>query len=144
MTLVDVLPHVTASLNGLAGLMAVTGVWLIKTGRRQAHRAVMTGAMAVSAVFLATYLLHHFLHPLHEFPGIGAVRPLYFTLLVSHVALAVIVTPMIIVTFLRARAGWATGLLERHKALARWTFPIWLYVSVTGVLVYWLLFHVYV
>jgi uncharacterized membrane protein YozB (DUF420 family) len=143
MTLVAVLPHVTAGLNALAGVLSLIGVILIKSGKRTAHRAVMTSAMIVSAVFLATYLLHHFLHPLHAFPGEGAIRPIYFTLLFSHVGLAVLVTPLILMTFVRARQGWLSGQFDRHRALARWTFPIWFYVSVTGIVVYWLLYHVY-
>ena len=143
MTLVGVLPHITASLNGLAGLLALIGYVQIKTGKRQAHQLVMTSAVVVSALFLVTYLLHHFLHPLFQFRGVGWIRPVYFTLLFSHVGLAVLVTPMIVFTFLRARRGLAVGVFERHKALARWTFPIWLYVSVTGIVVYWLLYHTY-
>lgn len=144
MTLVDVLPHVTAGLNALAGILTLIGYYQIKSGNRLAHKAVMTSAMVVSAVFLATYLLHHFLHPLHQFPGEGVVRPIYFTLLVTHVMLAVVVTPMIVVTYLRGRKALATGETARHKAIARWTFPVWIYVSVTGIVVYWLLYHVYV
>ena len=143
MTLVDVLPHVTAGLNALAGVLILIGFALIKSGNRLAHKKVMTAAMVVSAVFLATYLLHHALHPLHQFPGEGVIRPVYFTLLATHVLLAVAVTPMIIITFLRGRRALATGETARHRALARWTFPIWLYVSVSGIVVYWLLFHTY-
>jgi putative membrane protein len=141
MTLVGILPHVTATLNGLAGILSLVGVALIKSGNRRAHQAVMTSAVIVSALFLVTYLLHHFLHPLFQFRGEGWVRPVYFTLLFSHVALAVAVTPMIVLTFLRARKGLASGQFDRHKALARWTFPVWLYVSVTGIVVYWMLYH---
>ena len=144
MTLVDVLPHVTAGLNALAGVLILIGFALIKSGDRVAHKKVMSAAMVVSAIFLAAYLLHHFLHPLHAFPGEGAVRPIYFTLLVTHVVLAVAVTPMIIITFLRGRRALASGETAKHRALARWTFPIWLYVSVSGIVVYWLLYHVYV
>jgi putative membrane protein len=148
MTLLGVLPHVTATLNGLAGLLSVIGVLLIKSGRRRAHHAVMTCAVVVSALFLLAYLLHHFLHPLSQFTGTGVIRPIYFTLLFSHILLAVAVTPMIVLTYRRARKAMAEGGLqdgsfERHKALARWTFPIWLYVSVTGIIVYWLLYHTY-
>lgn len=143
MTLVGVLPHVTAALNALAGLLILIGFALIKSGNRQAHKTVMSAAMVVSAVFLATYLLHHFLHPLHAFPGEGVIRPIYFTLLATHVLLAVAVTPMIIITFLRGRQALASGETARHRALARWTFPIWFYVSVSGIAVYWLLFHTY-
>jgi len=144
MTLEDVLPHIVAVLNGLAGLLSLTGVLLIKSGHRIAHRAVMSAAVVTSGLFLATYLLHHFLHPLFQFRGEGWVRPVYFSLLASHVILAVAVTPMILLTFLRGRRAWIDGDFTRHKALARWTFPIWFYVSVTGIVVYWLLYHTYV
>jgi uncharacterized membrane protein YozB (DUF420 family) len=143
MSLVAILPHLTATLNGLAGLLTLAGFILIKNGHRRSHQAVMTAAVIVSALFLATYLLHHFLHPLFQFRGEGWVRPVYFALLFSHVGLAVVVTPMIVLTFLRARKGLASGQFDRHKALARWTFPVWLYVSVTGIVVYWLLYHLY-
>lgn len=143
MSLVQILPHVTAALNALAGVLILIGFALIKSGNRVAHKQVMTAAMVVSAVFLVTYLVHHALHPLHAFPGEGVIRPVYFTLLATHVVLAVAVTPMIIFTFLRGRAALASGQTARHRALARWTFPIWLYVSVSGILVYWLLFHTY-
>ncbi len=144
MSLVDVLPHVTAGLNALAGLLALIGFYQIKSGNRLAHKAVMTAAVVVSALFLVTYLLHHFLHPLFQFRGEGIARPIYFTLLFTHVVLAVAVTPMIVVTYLRGRRALATGETAKHKALARWTFPIWVYVSVSGIVVYWLLYHVYV
>jgi uncharacterized membrane protein YozB (DUF420 family) len=144
MSLVDVLPHVTAALNALAGLLSLIGFYQIKSGNRLAHKAVMSAAVVVSALFLATYLLHHFLHPLFQFRGEGIARPIYFTLLFTHVVLAVTVTPMIVLTYLRGRRALATGDTARHKALARWTFPIWVYVSVTGIVVYWLLYHVYV
>jgi len=143
MTLVGVLPHVTAALNALAGVLILIAFALIKSGNRVAHKKVMTVAMVVSGVFLATYLVHHALHPLHAFPGEGVVRPIYFTLLATHVVLAVAVTPMIIMTFLRGRRALASGQTARHRALARWTFPIWLYVSASGIVVYWLLFHTY-
>jgi len=143
MTLVSILPHVTASLNAIAGILILIGFGLIKSGNRRAHQMVMISAIVVSALFLATYLLHHFLHPLFQFQGQGWVRPAYFTLLFGHIALAVVVTPMIVIAFLRARRGLAGAGFERHKALARWTFPVWLTVSVTGIIVYWLLYHTF-
>lgn len=143
MTLIDILPHVTASLNGLAGMLSLIGVLLIKSKQRRAHQYVMTSAVIVSGLFLLTYLAHHVLVPLHPFPGQGNSRIVYFSLLFSHVGLAIIVTPMIIMTFMRARYGLLVEQFDRHKALARWTFPIWFYVSVTGIAVYWLLYHTY-
>jgi uncharacterized membrane protein YozB (DUF420 family) len=137
--LVQILPHVTAALNAVAGLLLVIGLVLIKSGRKQAHRAVMTTAVAVSALFLVTYLIHHMVTPLFAFAGHGVIRPIYFTMLFSHVTLAVLVTPLVIITFLRARRG----AFDRHRALARWTYPVWLYVSVTGIIVYLMLYHIY-
>ena len=152
-TLGAVLPHLTAALNALAGILLVIGYTLIRTEQRAAHRAVMTTAVIVSALFLVAYVLHHLTAPVYVFNGQGIVRPIYFFMLTTHVILAVAVTPMVIVTFIRAlrakaRAeqeggGLATGDFDRHKALARWTFPIWLYVSVTGVLVYLMVYQIY-
>ncbi len=134
-----VLPHLTAALNALAGLLVLVGFLLIRQRRKAAHRAVMTAAVVVSALFLVSYLLHHITAPVFVFPGQGLIRPIYFTMLVSHVALAVVVAPMVVVTFRRARRGD----FDLHRGLARWTFPIWLYVSATGLAVYVLLYHVY-
>jgi uncharacterized membrane protein YozB (DUF420 family) len=137
--LVSVLPHVTAGLNALAGLLILVGFILIKTKHKKAHRFVMTSAVGTSVLFLLAYLLHHVTAPVFVFPGQGIVRPIYFTMLVSHVALAVMVTPMVALTVAKARRGDFVS----HRALARWTFPVWLYVSITGIAVYWLLYHVY-
>ncbi|PKU22870.1 DUF420 domain-containing protein [Telmatospirillum siberiense] len=134
-----VLPHVTAGLNALAGVLLLIGFSLIKTRHQRAHRLVMTAAVITSVLFLAAYLLHHFTAPVFIFPGQGLVRPLYFTMLISHVGLAILVTPMAALTFLRARRGD----FALHRGLARWTFPVWIYVSATGILVYILLYHVY-
>lgn len=133
------LPHVTAGLNALAGVLLVIGFRLIRTRHRRAHRLVMTAAMITSVLFLAAYLLHHFTAPLFVFSGQGVARPIYFIMLASHVGLAVLVAPMAALTFIRARRGE----FALHRGLARWTFPIWLYVSVTGIAVYLLLYHVY-
>lgn len=133
------LPHVTAGLNAAALVLLLIGFGLIRSNRRDLHRAFMLAAMGVSALFLAAYVVYHATAPIFEFRGTGAVRPLYYTLLVSHVVLAMAVTPMIGLTAWRA----VTGRFDRHRALARWTLPIWLYVSVTGVIVYALLYHVY-
>lgn len=137
--MVAALPHVTAALNALAGILLCIGFGLVRTHHTLLHRRVMTAAVATSALFLVSYVLHHLTAPVFVFPGQGLVRPLYFTMLVSHVTLAVLVTPLVVVTFWRGR----TGRLAGHRRLARWTFPIWLYVSVTGIAVYVLLYHVY-
>jgi uncharacterized membrane protein YozB (DUF420 family) len=137
--MLSILPHVTAGLNALAGLLLLIGVILIKLRRKRAHRFVMTAAVGTSALFLAAYLLHHATAPVFVFSGQGIIRPIYFAMLVSHVALALAVTPMVGLTFARA---WR-GDFVAHRGLARWTFPIWLYVSVTGIAVYVLLYHLY-
>jgi uncharacterized membrane protein YozB (DUF420 family) len=134
-----VLPHLTAGLDALAGFLLLVGFGLIRLGYKTAHRAVMTAAVIVSALFLVAYLLHHFTAPVFVFPGQGLIRPVYFAMLVSHVILAAVVAPLAVVTFRRARLG----AYARHRALARWTLPAWLYVSLTGVAVYVLLYHVY-
>lgn len=133
------LPHVNAALNSVTIVLLLAGLVLIRTGRRDAHRAVMAAAIGVSALFLVSYLVYHFTAPIFVFPGEGWVVPVYYVMLVSHVILATIVTPMIVVTAWRG----ATGRLERHRPLARWTWPVWMYVAVTGVLIYALLYHVY-
>ncbi len=139
MTTATVLPHVNAVLNALSTVLLLIGYTLIRAGKRDAHRKIMISTIAVSAVFLASYLLYHFTAPIFVFPGKGWTVPVYYSMLVSHVILAVVVTPMIAVTAWRA----LHGNFDRHKAIARWTFPIWLYVTVTGVAIYVILYHVY-
>ncbi len=135
------LPLVNATLNGLAGVLLVLGLIAIKTGRKRLHAGLMRAAFAASAAFLACYLYYHFVVvPLSGGPtpyhGTGWRRPAYLALLISHVILAVVNLPMVLMTLWRAhRADW-----EGHKRLARKTYPIWLYVSVTGVLVYLVLY----
>jgi putative membrane protein len=134
-----VLPHINAALNATSTVLLLIGFTLIRTGRRAHHRKVMIAALIVSAVFLVLYLLYHFTAPIFVFKGPDWSRPLYYTLLVSHVALAAIVTPLVGVTAWRA----LHGNFDRHKALARITLPVWLYVTVTGVVIYVILYHVY-
>jgi uncharacterized membrane protein YozB (DUF420 family) len=130
------LPALNALLNGSAALLLLIGRWQIHRGRRQSHARTMIAATVLSACFLAGYLTYHFAvvpelgHT--KFHGTGIVRAAYYAMLLSHVLLAVVNLPMVIVTLLHA----ARGRWERHRRLARWTYPIWLYVSVTGVLVY--------
>jgi protein SCO1/2 len=137
------LPAVNASLNGLATVLLFAGWALIKSQKPQAHKAAMLTAFAVSMAFLACYLVYH--QQLrqwtgsgsHRFEGQGLIRPLYFTILISHVVLAAAVPVLASVTIYRGLKGqW-----QRHKRLARVTFPIWLYVSVTGVIIYFILYH---
>ena len=131
------LPAVNASLNALSGLLLLVGYALIKGGRRDQHRAVMITAFASSALFLICYLVYHAQVGSVPFTRQGFVRPLYFTILITHVVLAVVVLPMIILTMTRG----LKGRFREHRKIARWTFPVWMYVSVTGVLVYVLLYQ---
>lgn len=134
-----VLPHLNAALNTLATLLLLVGRGLIRAGDRDRHRLVMLAALGVSAVFLASYLLYHFTAPIFVFRGTGWVRPVYYGLLIGHVLLAVINVPMIILTVMRALRGD----FERHRRLAVWTWAVWVTVSVSGVIVYALLYHLY-
>jgi len=131
------LPAVNASLNALSGVLLVTGYTLIRARRIAAHRAVMIAAFAASVLFLVCYVVYHAQVGSVPFPRYGFVRPLYFTILITHVLLAFTVPPLAIVTLTRG----LKGRYPQHRAIARWTFPIWLYVSVTGVLVYVLLYQ---
>jgi uncharacterized membrane protein YozB (DUF420 family) len=131
------LPAVNATLNAVSGVLLVIAYALIRARRIEQHRKVMIAAFVTSSLFLACYLVYHAQVGSVRFTRHGFVRPLYFTILITHVTLAAVVLPMAIVTLSR-------GLKRRypqHRAIARWTFPIWLYVSVTGVLVYVLLYQ---
>lgn len=132
----SVLPTVNATLNGLAGVLLLCGYAAIRSGRITVHRAFMLSAFATSVLFLASYLTYHAQAPVTPFQGQGVVRWVYFAILVPHIVLAAAVVPLALVTLLRA----LRGRFDRHRRLARWTLPIWLYVSVTGVLVYLMLY----
>ncbi|MFI5356964.1 MAG: DUF420 domain-containing protein [Opitutales bacterium] len=133
------LPALNASLNGLATVLITLGFVFIKTGRKEAHRRVMTAAMAVSALFLISYLTYHTLRHGQPTPfgGSGPIRTVYLLILWTHIPLAALIAYLVPRTFLFA----VRGNIERHRAWARWTFPIWYYVSVTGVLVYFFLYQ---
>ena len=132
-----ILPAVNAVLNSTAAVLIVTGLVLIKRGRREAHQRVMSTAVAVSTLFLASYLTHKFTVGPKPFGHEGeAIRSIYFVILVSHTILAVVTVPLVIVTVIRG----VKSRFEAHKKIARWTAPIWLYVSVTGVVVYFMLY----
>lgn len=144
------LPHINAALNTLSTVLLCIGFAMIRMGRKQAHRRAMTAAIATSAAFLVTYVIYHFNAPVFAFPGQGWVRPLYFTMLASHVVLATAITPLAIMTAVRAYRGYkadpslaSVAAFAPHKKVARWTLPIWLYVTVTGVAVYLILYQVY-
>jgi uncharacterized membrane protein YozB (DUF420 family) len=131
------LPAVNASLNALAALLLVTGYVLIRRGRRDAHRNAMVAALACSTLFLVSYLYYHAHVGSVKFPGTGAARAVYLTILLTHTVLAAAVPVLAIIT-----VTWAwKGNFARHVRIARWTLPIWLYVSVTGVVVYWMLYQ---
>ena len=135
----SIFPALNASLNGASAVLMVTGRSLIRRQRVQLHRACMIAAVVTSTLFLACYLYYHAHVGSVHFPGQGWVRPVYFTLLISHTLLAATVPVLVVLSLtfaLRRR-------FERHRRVARWTYPIWLYVSVTGVLVYVMLYAIY-
>ena len=137
MNYVTYLPTLNAILNGTAAVLLIWGFWLIKNRRIAQHRRVMLTAFGVSVVFLISYLVHHYEVGYVRFKPLGSIRPIYFSILWTHVALAFTVPVLAIITLnrgLKAR-------FERHVAIAHWTLPIWLYVSVTGVVVYLMLYH---
>ncbi len=131
------LPAVNATLNGLSGILLLVGYALIRARRIALHRRVMIAAFVTSSLFLVCYIVYHAQVGSVRFTRQGFVRPIYFTILITHVTLAAAVLPLAILTLFRG----LSGRYARHRAIARWTFPIWLYVSVTGVLVYVLLYQ---
>ncbi len=131
------LPAVNAALNATAAILLVVGYIAIKRGRISVHRACMISAFAVSTLFLISYLTYHAHVGSRRFPGTGMLRTVYLTILLTHTILAALVPPLAIVTLWRALATR----FDRHVAIARWTLPIWLYVSVTGVVVYYMLYR---
>ena len=134
---VSALPSLNAFLNTTSALLLVTGWWLIRSGRRDAHRRAMLAAFAASSLFLVSYLVYHAQVGSVRFAGTGAVRTVYFTLLLSHTVLAVLIVPLVLVTLSRG----LRGRFDAHRRLARYTLPLWLWVSVSGVLVYWMLYR---
>jgi putative membrane protein len=133
------LPSVNATLNATSAVLLIVGYYHIRQGHQQAHRACMLAAFLVSMLFLVSYLVYHFHAGAIHFTGQGWIRSVYFALLISHTILAALVPFMALLTLSRALRQQ----FDRHRAMARWTLPIWLYVSVTGVVIYWLLYHVY-
>lgn len=131
------LPSLNALLNATSAVLLVTGYVLIRRGRREAHRKVMLGAFCVSVLFLISYLVYHAQVGSVRFQGQGLVRTIYFSILLTHTVLAAAVAPLALVTLVRA---WK-GRFDRHRRLARLTLPLWLYVSVTGVVIYLMLYH---
>ncbi len=137
MTLRD-LPTLNALLNTTSALLLLTGYLLVRQRRLDAHRRVMTAALTTSALFLVSYLVYHVNVGRVLFPGTGTARTIYLGILLTHTVLAMALAPLAVTVFVLAR----TGRLARHRRLARITLPIWLYVSVTGVVVYWMLYRV--
>jgi putative membrane protein len=138
MTLSD-LPALNATLNAIAGTLLVIGYVLIRRGRVQQHRRVMIAAFTTSTLFLISYLTYHANVGSRPFTGQGAIRTVYFAILITHIVLAIVIVPMALITLSRG----LRGRFEQHVPLARWTLPLWLYVSVTGVVVYLMLYRMY-
>jgi len=130
-------PALNASLNGTTAVLLAVGWLLIRAGKREAHRWTMVTAFCVSTAFLACYLYYHAHHGVTRYAGTGWLRPVYFTILGTHTVLATLVLPVILRTLYLA----AKERFEEHRAAAKWAFPIWLYVSTTGVVVYWMLYR---
>lgn len=129
------MPGVNAALNATSATLLVLGFAAIRSGRREVHKRFMVSAFAASAVFLVGYVIYHYAHGDTPYQGVGPIRTVYFTVLISHVLLSIVMLPMILTTlYLASRERFAA-----HKRLARWTLPIWLYVSVTGVVIYFML-----
>jgi uncharacterized membrane protein YozB (DUF420 family) len=131
------LPALNAALNGLAAIWLAAGYVMIRRGRTNAHRFCMLAAVATSALFLVSYLVYHAQAGSTRFASGGWIRPVYFTILLTHTVLAAVIVPLVLVTLVRA--------LKRrfvpHRRIARWTWPLWIYVSVTGVVIYFMLYH---
>jgi uncharacterized membrane protein YozB (DUF420 family) len=133
------LPALNATLNAVSAVFLLTGYVLIRRGARTLHKRCMLGALAASALFLTSYVIYHANVGSKPFPGTGAIRLVYFAILITHVVLAATILPLALVTVTRGlRSDFG-----RHVKIARWTFPLWLYVSVTGVVIYVMLYQMY-
>ncbi|MPT35215.1 MAG: DUF420 domain-containing protein [Flavobacterium sp.] len=126
------LPPIYATINGITAVLLVAAVWAIKNGKRSLHENLMKVAIACSVAFLAMYVAYHMTSDSTKFGGEGAIRYIYYFILVTHILLSVIIIPFVLITYVRAIAGS----FDRHKKIAKITFPMWLYVAVTGVIVY--------
>jgi uncharacterized membrane protein YozB (DUF420 family) len=131
------LPALNAALNAASGALLLTGWLMVRRGRIAAHRRCMLAAFVASSLFLVSYVVYHAQVGSRPFTGIGAVRPIYFGILISHVLLAAAIVPLALVTLRRALRGD----FVRHRHIALWTFPIWMYVSITGVVIYLMLYR---
>ena len=135
----SVLPHLNATLNASSFVLLSSGYYFIRQKRVVAHRNCQIAALTASVLFLVSYIVYHAHHGTTRFTGQGIARPIYFTILTTHTFLAAVIVPFVIITVRRAKRGD----FLRHKAIARWTLPMWLYVSITGVVVYLMLYHLY-
>jgi putative membrane protein len=135
----SILPHLNALLNASSFVLLSCGYFFIRRKQIPAHRNCQLAALSASVLFLISYIVYHSHHGVTRFAGQGIARPVYFTILGTHTFLAVVIVPFVIVTVLRAKR------LDflRHKRIARWTLPLWMYVSITGVIVYLMLYHLY-
>ncbi len=136
---ISYLPHLNAFLNTTSALFLMAGYGFIRAGFIRAHRNCQIAALVTSTCFLISYLTYHYYHGDTRFLGQGIVRPFYFAILITHVILAIVIVPLVLITVYRA----ARGDFLRHRRIARWTLPLWLYVSVTGVIVYLMLYRIY-
>lgn len=133
------LPAVNATLNALSAMLIVAGYAFVRGKNVAAHRVCMLAAFGTSTLFLISYLTYHYSHGATRFAGQGLIRFVYFAILITHTVLAVVIVPLVLTTLTRA----LRGRVEKHRRIARWTLPIWLYVSVTGVVVYLMLYQFY-
>ena len=133
------LPALNATLNGIAAILLVTGYLFIKQGRRRQHQWCMLGALTTSALFLVSYVTYHLHAGSRPFPGQGPIRVVYFAILITHVILAAVIVPLALLTAIRGLRSQ----FDKHVKIARWTFPVWVYVSVTGVVIYLMLYEIY-
>jgi len=131
------LPALNATLNATAAVLLSIGYILIRKGRIETHRKVMLAAFATSVLFLVSYLVYHANVGSKRFPGAGTIRTVYLSILLTHTVLAAAIVPLVLVTLSRG----LSARYDRHRTIARWTLPLWLYVSVTGVIVYWMLYR---
>jgi putative membrane protein len=138
-SLASILPPLNAALNALSASLVVSGYMCIRRGKVTLHKRCMVSALGVSTLFLVGYLTLRAVAGMTRFAGEGWIRPVYFAILFSHTVLAAAIVPLALLTLVRALRGE----FDRHVRIARWTLPLWLYVSVTGVLIYWLLYHLY-
>ncbi len=131
------LPHLNALLNSVSAILLLTGYWFIRQRNVAAHKRCMLAALGSSGLFLISYLVYHFSVGSVRFQGQGWIRMVYFAVLVSHTVLATAIVPLVVITVVRA----LSERFDRHRAIARWTLPLWIYVSATGVVVYWMLYQ---